>query len=65
MPIQQNFKNSLQDIDWNPILINDDADKAYDLFQSTLHTVFKNTSTSRLKIFLVVGKVNLELLLGY
>ena len=35
-----NFKNSLQDINWNPVLINDDADKAYDLFQSTLLTVF-------------------------
>ena len=35
-----NFKNSLQDINWNPVLINDDADTAYDLFQSTLLTVF-------------------------
>ena len=35
-----NFKNSLQDINWNPVLINDDADEAYDLFQSTLLSVF-------------------------
>ena len=28
------FKNSSQDINWNPVLINDDADKAYNLFQS-------------------------------
>ena len=34
-----NFKNSLQYINWNPVLINDDAEKAYDLFQSTLLTV--------------------------
>ena len=35
-----NIKNSLQDINWHPVLINDEADKAYDLFQSTLLTVF-------------------------
>ena len=34
-----NFKNSLQDINWNSVLIND-ADDAYDLFQSTLLSVF-------------------------
>ena len=27
-------------MNWNPVLINADADKAYDLFQSTLLTVF-------------------------
>ena len=32
--------NSLQDINWNPVLINDAADKANDLLQSTLLTVF-------------------------
>ena len=26
-----NFTNLLQDINWNPVLINDDADKAYDI----------------------------------
>ena len=30
----------MQDINWNPVLINEDADKAYDLFQSTLLSVF-------------------------
>ena len=35
-----NFKNSLQDINWKPILINDDADEAYDQLQSILLTVF-------------------------
>ena len=30
-----NFKNSLQDINWKPVLINADGDEAYDLFQST------------------------------
>ena len=35
-----NFKNSLQGINWNPVLINNDADEAYDLFQSTLPSVF-------------------------
>ena len=35
-----NFKNSFQDINWKPVLINDDADKACDLFQSTILTVF-------------------------
>ena len=57
--------HALQDIDWNPVLINDDVDEAYDLFQSTLLTVLMNTSPSTLKTFLVVGKVNLGLLLGY
>ena len=59
------FKNSLQDINWNPVLINDDAGEVYDLFQSTLLSVLMNTSSSTLKIFLVVGKVNLGLLLVY
>ena len=27
-------------ITWNPVLINDDADEAYDIFQSTLLAVF-------------------------
>ena len=36
-----NFKNSLHDINCNPVLINDDAEEAYDLFQSTLLNVFK------------------------
>ena len=27
-----NSKNSLQDINWNPVLINADADEAYGLF---------------------------------
>ena len=35
-----NFKNSLHDINWNPVLVNDDGDEAYDLFQSILLTVF-------------------------
>ena len=35
-----NFKNSLQDTNWTPVLINDDAAEAYDLFQSILLTVF-------------------------
>ena len=35
-----NFKNSLQDINLNPVLINEDADEAYNLFQSTLLSVF-------------------------
>ena len=35
-----NFKTSLQDINWNPVLINADADEAYDLFQSALLSVF-------------------------
>ena len=34
-----NFKNPLQDINWSPVLINDDADEAYDLSQITLLTV--------------------------
>ena len=59
------FKNSLQDINWNPLLINDNADEAYDLFQSTLLSVLMNTSPSTLTTFLVVGKVNLGLLLVY
>ena len=59
-----NIKNSLQDINWNPVLIDDDADEAYDLFQSTL-LFLMNTSPSTPKTFLVVGKVNLGFLLGY
>ena len=39
-----NFKNFLQDMDWNRVLINDDADEAYDLFQSTLSMFLMNTS---------------------
>ena len=35
-----NFKKSLQDINWNQVLINDDADEVYDLFQSPLLSVF-------------------------
>ena len=27
-----NFKNSLHDINWHQVVINDDADEAYDLF---------------------------------
>ena len=34
-----NFKNPIQDINWNLVLINDDADEAYDLSQITLLTV--------------------------
>ena len=30
----------MQDIDWNRVLINDDADAAYNRFQSILLTVF-------------------------
>ena len=66
--ILSNFKNSLTDIYWNPVLINDDADEAYDLFQSCRTLPYflflMNTSPSGLNIFLVVGKVNLGLLLG-
>ena len=35
-----NFKNCLKDINWNPVLINDDADEEYDIFQSTIFIVF-------------------------
>ena len=35
-----NFKKSFHDINWNPVLIKDDADEAYDLFESTLLAVF-------------------------
>ena len=35
-----NFKNYLQDINFNPVLINDDADGAYNLFQSILLIIF-------------------------
>ena len=48
-----NFKNSLQDINWNPVLINDDSDEENDLFQSTLFVTLMNTSPSTLKTFLV------------
>ena len=34
------LKNSLQDVNWNPVLLIDDPDKAYDLFLSTLLSVF-------------------------
>ena len=56
------FKNSLQYINWNQVLINDDAD----LFQSTLLSVFNEHSPIHTKkSFLVVGKGNLGLLLVY
>ena len=51
-----NFKNALQDINWNPVLINGDADEAYDLFQSTLLSVLINTSPSTLKNISSCGK---------
>ena len=51
-----NFKNSLQDINWNPVLINDDANQAYDLFQSTLLTVFNKHSPIQTKNISSVGK---------
>ena len=70
-----NFKNSLQDINWSQVLINDDDDEAYDLFESTLITVFNEHFPIHFLIYFllfniiytfpVVGKVNLGLLLGY
>ena len=61
-----NFKNALQDINWNPVLINDDVDEAYDLFQSTLLTVFNehflvhiknNCSCMKSKPWIAPGKL--------
>ena len=59
------FKSLLQDINWNSVLINDDADEAYDLFQITLLFVFNEHFPTYIKSFLVVGKGNLGLLLVY
>ena len=51
-----NFKNSLQDIYWNPVLINADADEAYDLFQSTLLSVFNEHFPIHIKNISSCGK---------
>ena len=60
------IKKSCEDINWSPVLINDDADEAYDLFQSTLLSVFNEHFPIHTKnISIVVGKVNLGLLLVY
>ena len=50
------FKNSLQDINWNPVLINDDADEAYDLFQSILLTVLNEHFPIQTKNIFNCGK---------
>ena len=51
-----NIKNSLQDINWNPLLINDDADEAYDLFQSILLSVFNKHFAIHTKSISSYGK---------
>ena len=61
-----NFKNFLQDINWNPVLINDEADdEAYDYSKVPYILFLMSTSPSTLKKILVLGKVNLGLLLVY
>ena len=37
-----NFRNSLQYTNWEPILNNDDANESYELFQSTLLSLFND-----------------------
>ena len=37
-----NFRNSLQYTNWEPILNNDDANESYELFQSTLLSIFND-----------------------
>ena len=37
-----NFRNSLQYANWEPILNNDEANKSYELFQSTLLSLFND-----------------------
>ena len=37
-----NFKNSLQYTNWEPILNNNDTDESYELFQSTLLSLFND-----------------------
>ena len=37
-----NFRNSLQYTHWEPILNNDDANESYELFQSTLLSIFND-----------------------
>ena len=37
-----NFRNSLQYTNWEPILHNDDANESYELFQSTLLSIFND-----------------------
>ena len=37
-----NSRNSLQYTNWEPILNNDDANESYELFQSTLLSLFNN-----------------------
>ena len=49
-------ENQWQDINWNPVFINDDADEAYDLFQSTLLSVFNEHFPILTKIFSSCGK---------
>ena len=61
---QLNFKNSLQDINWHPVLIND-ADEEYDLFQIILLSTFNEHFPSKLEIFLMTAKVNIGFLLEY
>ena len=51
-----NLKNSLQNINWNPVLINGDADVAYDLLKSTLLTVFNENFPITTKSISSCGK---------
>ena len=46
----------MQDINWNPVLINDDANEAYDLFHSILLTVFNEQFPIQTKNISSCGK---------
>ena len=52
-----NFKNSLQDIKWQPVLIDDnDANEPYDLFKVLYLLLLMSTSHFRFKIFQMMEK---------
>ena len=55
-----NIKNLIQNINWHPVLINNDADVAYDLFQSILLSTFNMHFPLQIKIFFIMEKENVK-----
>ena len=53
-----NFRNSLQYTNWEPILNNDDANESYELFHSTLLSLFNDHFPLQTKTYIIKHTVS-------